>query len=132
MSASMSGDDAAGESSGLVAGSGVIPLAAEIIAVAGVAGGGGVAVAGVVGAGVVAMVAGPQMAPHSVVVAASVAVGSVVAGSGVVPLAAEIIAVGAVGAVVAAGVGAGGVVAMLAGPQMAPHSVVVAAAVVVS
>lgn len=74
VSASMSGDDAAGESSGLVAGSGVIPLAAEIIAVAGVAGGGGVAVAGVVGAGVVAMVAGPQMAPHSVVVAAAVVV----------------------------------------------------------
>ena len=73
VSASMS-DDAVGESSGMVAGSDVVPLAAEIIAVAGVAGG-GVLAAGV-GAGgvVVVIVAGPQMAPHSVVVAAAVVV----------------------------------------------------------
>ncbi len=106
VSAIMSDDDAVCESSGMVAGSDVVPLAAEIIAVAGVAG------------GVVVIVAGPQMAPHSVVVAAVLVVGSVVAGSGVVPLAAEI---GAVGDVVVAGV-VGGVVVIVAGPQMAPHS----------
>jgi len=72
VSASMS-DDAVGESSGMVAGSDVVPLAAEIIAVAGVAGG-GVLAAGVGAGGVVVIVAGPQMAPHSVVVAAAVVV----------------------------------------------------------
>ena len=72
VSASMS-DDVVGESSGMVAGSDVVPLAAEIIAVAGVPGG-GVLAAGVGAGGVVAMLAGPQMAPHSVVVAAAAAV----------------------------------------------------------
>ena len=74
VSASMS-DDVVGESPGMVAGSDVVPLAAEIIAVAGVPGGGvlaaGVGAGGVGAGGVVAMLAGPQMAPHSVVVAAA-------------------------------------------------------------
>ena len=69
VSASMS-DDVVGESPGMVAGSDVVPLAAEIIAVAGVPGG-GVLAAGVGAGGVVAMLAGPQMARHSVVVAAA-------------------------------------------------------------